>query len=417
MRSAVAAFMAPCSGFEADAMKAVVDLYNKRQNKIWVNYLSTSQIDRKLLLATAVGNPPDVAGFWSYNMANFADKGALMTMDRLMKRDGLSVKDYLPAFGALLQYRGFVWALPTTPATVALHYNKRLFREAGLDPEKPPRTLQELWDYSEKLTKRDAKGNLTQLGFTPNDPGWWNPLWPVWFGGRILKDEWTVNCASKPFIDGLKWARSYPDHYGLKNMIAMQASGGGFDSAQNVFIAEKLAMQLQGVWMGNFIEKYNPKLEWGAAPFPVAMDNTPDVTVAEADLIIIPRGCKHVEEAWDFIKFTQTVEAMELLCMGQRKFSPLMRVTPGFYETHPNPYIKLFRRLAESPNAYTIPSFALYNEYQGEMSPAFEAVWLGQKTPEEAMKSVFNRIQPRMDKQKAQWERIKDQRLKQWSEE
>jgi ABC-type glycerol-3-phosphate transport system substrate-binding protein len=52
-------------GFEKDAMAAVVDKYNASQDKVFVRYVSQSQIDRKLLLATAGGNPPDVAGFWS----------------------------------------------------------------------------------------------------------------------------------------------------------------------------------------------------------------------------------------------------------------------------------------------------------------------------------------------------------------
>ncbi|NIR02910.1 MAG: extracellular solute-binding protein, partial [Gemmatimonadales bacterium] len=60
--------------------------------------------------------------------------------------------------------RGRMYALPTTPASLALHWNKRLFREAGLDPERPPRTLEELDRYADLLTTRDEEGGLVQMG-------------------------------------------------------------------------------------------------------------------------------------------------------------------------------------------------------------------------------------------------------------
>ena len=67
---------------------------------------------------------------------------------------------------------GDVWAVPSTPTTTAFYWNKDLFRAAGLDPEKPPRTLAELVAMSKKLTLRDAAGNLTQVGFLPQLNSW-----------------------------------------------------------------------------------------------------------------------------------------------------------------------------------------------------------------------------------------------------
>ncbi|NIR02909.1 MAG: hypothetical protein GTN78_22355, partial [Gemmatimonadales bacterium] len=62
------------TGFEGEAMRAVVDEFNRSQDRVHVDLLTISQIDRKLLLATAGAVPPDVVGLWSANLAAFADK-------------------------------------------------------------------------------------------------------------------------------------------------------------------------------------------------------------------------------------------------------------------------------------------------------------------------------------------------------
>src|SRR5262245_58286596 len=55
------------TSFEGDAMRDVVNAFNRSQNRVFVHMLTISQVDQKMLLATAGGNPPDVAGLWSYN--------------------------------------------------------------------------------------------------------------------------------------------------------------------------------------------------------------------------------------------------------------------------------------------------------------------------------------------------------------
>jgi ABC-type glycerol-3-phosphate transport system substrate-binding protein len=397
-------------------MQTIVDNYNESQDRVHVEYLSTSQIDRKLLLATAGGDPPDVAGFWPHLIPAYVEKGALLPLDRLMERDGLSWDAYVPAVARLCRFRGFTWGLPTTPATLALHYNKRLFREAGLDPEHPPRTIEELDAYARRLTRLDDRGNIRQLGFNPSDPGWWNPLWGYWFGGHLVEGD-SITADSPGCVAAYRWVQSYPERYGTREIQSFQAAGGGqFASSQNPFIAGKLAMQIQGVWMGNFIEKFNPDLEWGAAPFPAVSEDLADTTLVECDVLVIPRGSRHAEEAWDFIQFVEKQANMETLCLLQKKFSPLQEVSRGFYEQHPNPYIRLFRRLAESPNARTVPQISIYNEYSDEMVGAYDKVWLRIETPEKALGAVTDRMQPKFDRVLHQWKRVEEQRLRQWRE-
>jgi sn-glycerol 3-phosphate transport system substrate-binding protein len=73
------------------------------------------------------------------------------------------------------QTGGKVWGVPFQRSTVVLYWNKELFKEAGLDPNKPPANWSEMLAYAQKLTKRDASGNTTQWGIQVPSSGF--PYW------------------------------------------------------------------------------------------------------------------------------------------------------------------------------------------------------------------------------------------------
>ena len=88
---------------------------------------------------------------------------------------------------------GDYYGLPTAVRSLALFYNKKLFQEAGLDPTKPPQTLDELLDAAKKTTKRDAAGNMTSAGITLDMAGqdhhWWREVLVRQFGGEPYSDD------------------------------------------------------------------------------------------------------------------------------------------------------------------------------------------------------------------------------------
>jgi hypothetical protein len=96
------------SGFEAEAMQAVVDDFNRSQDRIEVRFLSVSQVDLKLLLAASSGHPPDVAGLWSENLPDFSEKGALTPLDPGLAKAGIGAEHYIPLFWDLCRHRGHV---------------------------------------------------------------------------------------------------------------------------------------------------------------------------------------------------------------------------------------------------------------------------------------------------------------------
>ncbi|MCB0825786.1 MAG: ABC transporter substrate-binding protein [Armatimonadetes bacterium] len=385
------------SAFEKEAMEAVVNEFNDSQEKIFVKFVSVAGISNKITLATAGGVPPDVAGLFGGNLAQYAYHESVMPLDELAAESGISPDDYIPVYYDMCTYRGKLWALPSTPASTALHFNKAILREVGWDPENPPKTIEEL-DKLDKLAAIKNGDKMERMGFLPTEPGWWPFAWGPLFGGQLWNGYDKLTLTDPDVIRGYEWFGSYAEKYGSGTVQSFKEGLGTFNSPQNAFMDGRVATVMQGVWMANFIEMNNKDLEWAAAPFPTPADR-PDLvnpTIIDLDILVIPRGAKHPKEAFEFIKFVQSQKGMELLCMGQKKNSPLKKVSKEFIENHPNPYVQLFTDLAYSPNVIVPPKTPIWPQLSQEIRTATEKI-NGGTDPKEALQDVQNKMQPLLD--------------------
>ena len=87
------------TGFEGEANRAVVEAFNASQDRIHVNLMTVSEMDRKLLAAIAGGTPPDVAILMSFHAQSFAAKFALMHFDGWLEEYGIHKEDFFPFCG------------------------------------------------------------------------------------------------------------------------------------------------------------------------------------------------------------------------------------------------------------------------------------------------------------------------------
>ncbi|HLX63636.1 MAG TPA: ABC transporter substrate-binding protein [Planctomycetota bacterium] len=401
------------TGFESEAMRGAVELFNSKKLKnhkgqvIECHYTSITHIENKATLAIAGGEPPDVIGLFSRNTVDFADLGALLPLDDYIRGDDfIKRENYIEVFWDNCQYRGHTWSLPTTPATVALHWNKDLFKAAGLDPDRPPTTLKELEEFAEKLSKKDENGRYIQIGFSPPEPGWWPWAWPIWWDGKYWDPATGRITADHPNnVASFEWLNKFRG-YGAEEMLANSKSAdSAFDSPQNLFLSGKVAMVLQGVWMANFIRFHNPHLNYGCAPFPAAFDtHGQPVGLADMDTVAIPRGCRHPEEAWAMIKFLNSLEGAEYYCGakanngGQGKFTAFKMCSENFLKDHSHPYLQVFIDIAKSPYAKIQPQLPMWYEYEQDMRTAFERSWLGEVSPKKALEDVQGRMQRKYDR-------------------
>ena len=112
----------------------------------------------KALTAHKSGTPPTTAVLLSTDMFTLIDEDAIVPFD------GVDTSAYYKAFMANSQTGGKTWGIPFQRSTIVMYWNKDLFKEAGLDPNRPPANWNELVQYAQKLTKKDASGNVTQWG-------------------------------------------------------------------------------------------------------------------------------------------------------------------------------------------------------------------------------------------------------------
>lgn len=120
----------------------------------------------KALTAHKGGNAPQLAVLLSTDMFTLIDEGAVVPFDPLIQSDEDKkwLNGFYKAFMANSQTGEKTWGIPFQRSTIVMYYNKDLFKEAGLDPNTPPGTWDELVSQAQKLTKKDSAGQVTQWG-------------------------------------------------------------------------------------------------------------------------------------------------------------------------------------------------------------------------------------------------------------
>ena len=385
------------AGFEFEAFQKVANDYNKSQTHTVVDVLSVSGNGPKTLMSASAGIPPEISLLGGPEMLQFASAEAIEPLDEVFKETGIKEEDYVPSYWDMLKYDGKIYAWASTPATIALHYNTDILKKAGYT--KPPETIEEMDRMIDKITVM-KDGRMVMSGYIPGEPGWWNWSYGPFFGGRLWDGSSRITANEKENVRAMEWVQSISKRFGATPMTAFKGGFGNFASPQNAFLDEKVSMEIQGVWMYNFINKYNAKLPWAAAAFPYPADR-PDLkghTIVDQDIFVLLKGCKHRKEAIDFMTYVQSQPAMEKLCLGQQKTTPLRKKTPEFWKQHGNPYIRLFDDMGYSKNAFSNPKLPIWPEYLDELKNAFDEITLMTKTPKEALDTVNSRMQPKLDR-------------------
>ena len=131
----------------------------------------------KALTAHKAGTPPVASVLLSTDTFTLIDEDAVVPIDNFVKtaEDKAWLGGFYKAFLLNGQIGGKTWGVPFQRSTIVLYWNKELFKEAGLDPNKPPATWAEMADMAAKLTKKDASGKVTQYGVQIPSSGF--PYW------------------------------------------------------------------------------------------------------------------------------------------------------------------------------------------------------------------------------------------------
>jgi ABC-type sugar transport system permease subunit/ABC-type glycerol-3-phosphate transport system substrate-binding protein len=377
--------------------------------------------EQKLMCGIAGGAPPDCINQDRFSIGGWAARGAFLQLDEYIERDrnepdGVRPGDFYKACWDEVMYQGHVYAIPINTDDRALYYNEDLLRQAGyVDAQGnvvPPRTWEELKAYALKLTERDANGKITRIGFIPNYGNSWLYLYAWQNGGEFMSPDGKRCTLDAPAnVQALQYVTDVYDALGGAeevNGFAASFQTGELDP----FLIGKVAMVINGNWHLEAIARYKPDLHFGVVPAPVPPGHTP-ITWSGGFSWAIPRGAKHVEAAWEFVKFMNSMEAGRTDSAAEyayarswgRTYVPWMyanrRVNEmAFREFAPKQgrirqYLRLFMSLM--PESRFRPVTPVGQLLWDEHVRAMDAATHHEKTPQEALADGAKAVQTQLD--------------------
>lgn len=323
----------------------------------------------KLMAAIAGGEVPDLVVTDQYQLAfTLQQTGALRDMTDYLAVEGLSVDSYNASFNSLMSQG--MYLIPMDGNVIMLYYNKDMFAEAGLDPENPPKTIEELDAAAQALDKYDENGELAQMGFIPwlDYPD--NPLMWAWvFGSEITNmAENTINITDEGMVKSLEWQRSYAERYNPEKVKAFTSGFGALFTPDHPFMTGKVGMTVIGNWMHEAIRQYAPNLNYGVCAIPYPEGGREVASDISVNVYMVPEGSAHPEAAakfiaWcykdyivaDNIKTWYTVPALKVL------FDTVQYVKDG------NENYLLVKDIAESTNAATLGMCTVAGELRDKL--------------------------------------------------
>jgi multiple sugar transport system substrate-binding protein len=337
------------SGPLGRVLTSMIDDYNTSQDTYFVRSVNMGSYDtlqQKILASVVARRSPDISQNYEALTLKLSRAGKLVCLDDLIAQEPdpeAFVDDIIPVMLANNTFDGQLWSFPFNKSVPVLYYNKDMFRDAGLDPDAPPRTINEMREYVRVLTRDtsgDGRPNIQGYGHTIRNE--WN--WSCIFrssGGRLYDAE-----NRRVFLDsdaGYIATQFYYDM--IVNGYSRYAEG--FDH-QNDWLAGNIAM-FQSSIVSRVFMAGRINFDHGVAPIPQG-DARNAVVLSGTNINIFDNGDPDkIAGAWDFIKwFTNTENgarwSIETTYMPVRQSSLETNVMQEMFEKDPNfaaPYVQL----------------------------------------------------------------------------
>ena len=158
-----------------NSLQALVRRFNDSQSEVKVKLAYQGTPDEnmaKVLTSLRGGDPPTIAYLDEVRVQRLVDTGAFRPMQEFIDAEDYDLSDFDAKTIEYFTVDDKLWAMPISLAVPLLYYNKLAFREVGLDPEKPPKDLEELKEIAAKFVKHDSHGNLVRTCMTLDLSAW-----------------------------------------------------------------------------------------------------------------------------------------------------------------------------------------------------------------------------------------------------
>jgi multiple sugar transport system substrate-binding protein len=291
----------------------IVDEFNESQDRYEVIPLSVpiDGADPKFLLSVTGGDPPDVMCQWNQVIPKWADAGLILPLNELMtEEDWQSVqRNAYPVALRIGMYGDNLYGLTVGLDVYACYGRVADLREAGLDPERPPQTLDELIRWGDQLNQFTPDRKLARVGFLPRGFYIYAPV----FGGGFFDwntHEVLVNTPAN--LRALTFLQESRAKLGIANVLRYESGHAIGDGGVTwPFISGFYSITVDGQWRVEQIAKYAPELEFVTFPVPPPDGGRKLAGWANGNFMVIPKGAKEVQGAWEFIKFWSGIEHPE----------------------------------------------------------------------------------------------------------
>lgn len=293
-----------------EAMDQLIANFEAANPDITVKHTTFPYADyqTRLVAAKLAGQGPDVAQLFYGWLDQFVDGELLQPLDPAVFPHEEIEADFFPIVTAMKRNDQY-YGLPTAVRSLALFYNRDLFEAAGLDPDNPPQTNDELLEAALALTQRDGGGNITTEGITLDmggqDHQWWREVLVRQFGGQPYSDDnSTVTYNDEAGLAALEF------YTGLQT--EHQVGQTGFmDEGQAAFRAGLAGMTIDGTFrLGSFADT---PFEWGVTELPANAEGVRGNYASYwANGIGWAAEGEELEAAEKFLSYITSPEAMQI---------------------------------------------------------------------------------------------------------
>lgn len=270
--------------------------FNALNNGITVEYrqIQFDDVVSEAMRAYSTGQAPDIIAIDNPEHALFASRGAFLDLtDKIAASDVVKPENYYPGPLKSVMWDGKYFGIPKATNTIALYYNKDMFKAAGLDPNSPPQTWDALVEAARKLT--DPAKNVYGLTFSAkaNEEGTFQFLpWAQMGGGGYDK----IN--SEGAVKALEtWKRIIDEKLASPDTLTRSQwdSTGTFNSGN-------AAMAISGPWELDRMLK-EAKFDWGVALLPVPQEGAERSSAMGDFNWAIFSNTEHPDEAFKVLEY------------------------------------------------------------------------------------------------------------------
>jgi len=331
------------SGKRLQAVERIVNGFNTAHPDIKVEAQFTGKYEEviaKTIAAVKAGKSPHMCQAYEVGLQTMLDSGVTVPVYELFRPGEVDFCDVLGPIGDYYSVKGNLYSLPFNSFTAILYFNKKLFRKAGLDPNKPPTTYKDL----ERIGKK-----LVSSGVVPNALSTASPPW-IMEQAHAYHNQYFANNqngrrarATKVYFNrafGVKYVQTMSRFAKEK----VYSCGGREYSANKAFLAQQIAMLIQSSSsVGSLEAAAKGKFEVGTSFLP-RFEGYPrgNSVIGGAGLWVLKA---HPKEDYDAIKeFLKWVIRPEVTMQWHKDTGYLSATTSafkklldeGWFSEHPN---------------------------------------------------------------------------------